>query len=85
MKVSILNVCFSDHSLTTEKKINHCNEKRVTVRNSIMDWGITWKEYLMDLGASLERLPLKCRVSHSMIWHSCFRSPGFGTYGVIRH
>ena len=81
MKVSILNVCFSDHSLTTEKKINHCNEKRVTVRNSIMDWGITWKEYLMDLGASLERLPLKCRVSHSMIGIPASEAQALGPTG----
>lgn len=70
------------HSLQRKKK-NDCNEKRIMVRNSIMDWGITRKEGLMDLGASLES-PFKVQGVPQSDFAFLLQIPGFGPYGVMR-
>ena len=59
------------------EKINDCNEKRITVRDSIMDWGVTWKEGLKDLGASLES-PFKVQGVPQSDFAFLLQIPGFG-------
>ena len=80
VKANILNVYSADRSLTTEKK------KMIAMRKESWSETASWTGALHGKRASWTgglpwSLPLKCKVSHRVISHSCFRFQALGHTG----